>query len=184
VGSVTTAILESLETTPELFPFKSKGILIGTSSYVALQRNRFELAFEDPASEGILDGGHNMLAIGLHMLSAVAEEKEIARINLWEDMKELWTDYRMDLEREKESFDFLVPVELLVPSDLEDVRAVSLKCRCWTSALRATTTLSLRKKRNQINLASTRKSGTVLIPRSRLASSGKAMNGKAAKRAN
>jgi hypothetical protein len=184
VGSVTTAILESLETTPELFPFKSKGILIGTSSYVALQRNRFELAFEDPASEGILDGGHNMLAIGLHMLSAVAEEKEIARINLWEDMKELWTDYRMDLEREKESFDFLVPVELLVPSDLEDVRAVQqFEMSVLDIALRATTTLSLRKKRNQINLASTRKSGTVLIPRSRLASSGKAMNGKAAKRA-
>lgn len=36
VGSVTTAIRESLETTPELFPFKSKGILIGTSSYEAL----------------------------------------------------------------------------------------------------------------------------------------------------
>jgi hypothetical protein len=124
VGSVTTAILESLETTPELFPFKSKGILIGTSSYEALQRNRFELAFEDPASEGILDGGHNMLAIGLHMLSAVAGEKEIARITLWEDMKELWTEYRKELEKEKESFDFLVPVELLVPSDIEDVRAV------------------------------------------------------------
>lgn len=124
VGSVTTAILESLETTPELFPFKSKGILIGTSSYESLQRNRFELAFEDPASEGILDGGHNMLAIGMHMLSAVAEEKEIARIALWEEMKQLWIEYRNELENEKESFNFFVPVELLVPSDIEDVRAV------------------------------------------------------------
>lgn len=124
VGSVTSGILESLETTPELFPFKSKGILIGTSSYEALQRNRFELSFEDPASEGILDGGHNMLAIGIHMLSAVAEEREIARISLWEDMKDLWDEYRKELEQEKESFDFLVPVELLVPSDPDDVRAV------------------------------------------------------------
>jgi hypothetical protein len=124
VGSVTEAILESLDTTPELFPFKSKGILIGTSGYEALQRNRFELNFEDPASEGILDGGHNMLAIGLHMLSAVADQKEIARIVLWEDMKELWDEYRRELEEEKEQFDFLVPVELLVPSDPDDVRAV------------------------------------------------------------
>src|SRR3546814_2395511 len=35
IGSVTNAIVESLEETPELFPFKSKGILIGTSSYEA-----------------------------------------------------------------------------------------------------------------------------------------------------
>lgn len=124
VGSVTDAILDSLQDTPELFPFKSKGILIGTSGYEALQRNRFELNIEDPASEGILDGGHNMLGIGLHMLSAVADERELARVSLWDDMKELWDKYRRDLEGVKEQFDFLVPVELLVPSDPEDVRAV------------------------------------------------------------
>jgi hypothetical protein len=124
VGSVTNAILQSLEETPELFPFKSKGILIGTSGYEALQRNRFELNIEDPASEGILDGGHNMLGIGLHMLSAVADERDIARVSLWEDMKELWDKHRKELEATKDQFDFLVPVELLVPSDPEDVRAV------------------------------------------------------------
>ncbi len=124
VGSVTTAIRESLDSTPELFPFKSKGILIGTSGYESLQRNRFELVFDDPASEGILDGGHNMLAIGLHMLSAVADEKEVARVSLWEDMKDLWVEYREELETEKETFDFLVPVELLVPSDPDDFRTV------------------------------------------------------------
>lgn len=124
VGSVTTAILESLETTPELFPFKSKGILIGTSTYEALQRNRFELAFQDPAAEGILDGGHNMLAIGLHMLSEVVDESEIKRVTLWEDMKDLWDEHRKALNGVREKFEFLVPVELLVPSDPEDVRAV------------------------------------------------------------
>lgn len=123
-GNVTAAILESLEDTPELFPFKSKGILIGTSGYEALQRNRFELNFENPESEGVLDGGHNMLAIGIHMLSAVADERELARITLWEDMKELWDEHRKELEEVKERFDFLVPVELLVPSDPDDVRAV------------------------------------------------------------
>lgn len=123
-GTVTNAIIESLEETPELFPFKSKGILIGTSSYEALQRNRFELNFENPESEGILDGGHNMLAIGIHILSAVADEAEIGRVTLWEDMKELWDERRKELEGVKEQFDFLVPVELLVPSDPDDVRAV------------------------------------------------------------
>lgn len=124
VGSVTNAILESLEKTPELFPFKSKGILIGTARYEALQRNRFELIFENPDSEGILDGGHNMLGIGIHMLSAVADKRELDRISLWEDMKELWDTHREELEAVREHFDFLVPVELLVPSNPDDVQAV------------------------------------------------------------
>lgn len=124
VGSVTNAIRNSLEETPELFPFKSKGILIGTSQYEALQRNRFELIIDDPTSEGILDGGHNMLGIGLHMLATVADERELARVSLWYEMKDLWEKHRRELEEVKERFDFLVPVELLVPSDPEDDRAV------------------------------------------------------------
>ena len=123
-GAVTTAILESLAKTPELFPFKSKGILLGTSNYEALQRNRFDLRFEDPASEGVLDGGHNMLAIGLHMLGAVVEERELARVSLWEEMKDLWEEKREELDSVREQFDFLVPIELLVPSDAEDERSV------------------------------------------------------------
>lgn len=123
-GAVTNAILESLDRTPELFPFKSKGILIGTSNYEALQRNRFDLSFADPQAEGILDGGHNMLAIGIYMLSKILGERELARISLWDDMKDLWQEYRSELDEIKDEFDFLVPVELLVPSDAEDDRSV------------------------------------------------------------
>lgn len=119
-GSVTDAILHSLETTPELFPFKSKGILLGTSNYEALQRSRFDLHFEDPSTEGILDGGHNMLGIGIHMLSHVLDEAELGRITLWEDMKEQWDAHRSELEGIKEKFDFLVPVELIVPANVDD----------------------------------------------------------------
>lgn len=123
-GPVTQAIMESLERTPELFPFKSKGILLGTSNYEALQRNRFELRFEDPASEGVLDGGHNMLAIGLHMLSEVADERKLASATLWDEMKDLWEEYREELDAAREKFDFLVPVELLVPSSADDANSV------------------------------------------------------------
>lgn len=123
-GSVVRDILESLEKTPELFPFKSKGILLGTADYEPLQRNRFELRFNDPASEGVLDGGHNMLAIGIHMLSAVLEEREITKIALWEDMKELWDENRSALKNVRDRFQFLVPVELLVPSDVDDEQVV------------------------------------------------------------
>lgn len=123
-GSVTRDIIGSLENTPELFPFKSKGILLGTSEFEALQRNRFELHFGDEASEGILDGGHNMLAIGIFMLSKVMDERDIKKISLWEDMKERWEECRSELDDIKDTFDFLVPVELIVPSNVDDERSV------------------------------------------------------------
>jgi hypothetical protein len=58
------------------------------------------------------------------MLSAVAEERELDKISLWIDMKDLWEKYRSELEAIKSRFEFLVPVELLVPSDPEDTQAV------------------------------------------------------------
>lgn len=123
-GAVTAAILESLEKTPELFPFKSKGVLLGTSIYEPLQRNRFELRFEDQTTEGVLDGGHNMLAIGLHMLASVVSAKQLAGATRWDEMKDLWDEHRRELDDVRERFDFLVPVELLVPSDPNDERSV------------------------------------------------------------
>ena len=39
-GPVTEDILESIAETPDIFVFKTKGILIGASSYEKLQRNR------------------------------------------------------------------------------------------------------------------------------------------------
>lgn len=124
IGAVTEAIISSLVSTPELFPFKTKGILLGTSNYEPLQRSRFQLVFDDPASEGILDGGHNMLGIGMHMLSEVTEERELNRVARWDQMKELWEERRTDLEEVRDKFDFLVPVELIVPYDVENENSV------------------------------------------------------------
>src|SRR5579859_6811546 len=59
-GPVTDAIVESIQESPEIFPFKTKGVLVGSSDYDALDRRRFELRFQNPRIEGILDGGHNM----------------------------------------------------------------------------------------------------------------------------
>src|SRR5690554_118182 len=68
VGPVTDAIGDSLEATPETFPFKTKGILVGASAYEQRERSRYSLTFDDPDIEGILDGGHNTLAIGIYIL--------------------------------------------------------------------------------------------------------------------
>jgi hypothetical protein len=70
VGDVTDDIQDSLRRTVSLFPFKSKGMLLAASKCVSRERNRYELTFEDGDIEGILDGGHNALALGLHILEA------------------------------------------------------------------------------------------------------------------
>lgn len=129
-GTVTADIIESIKDDPETFPFKTKGILVGASSYKSLQRNRYELQFENTKLEGVLDGGHNMLAIGSLIISrALADEKIVKKLKFWPDMKQAWEEHRPAIEAmrksqaedgEKGPLDFLVPIEILVPADLED----------------------------------------------------------------
>ena len=119
VNRVTGDIIATLNETPELFQYKSKGLLIGTSSYEALQRNRYALDFYDPSSEGVLDGGHNMLSMGIFFLSKVMDELPLRKIKDWEDLQEAWSENRSKLEELRDEIEFLIPVELLIPSDNE-----------------------------------------------------------------
>lgn len=130
-GPVTDDILESIDETPDLFVFKTKGILAGASSYEKLQRNRFRLTFENTKIEGILDGGHNTLAIGTHILMKALNDPSLKRkIRSWPEFKESWDENREEIEAlrkikpdddeyDEDALDFLVPIEVLVPSDLE-----------------------------------------------------------------
>lgn len=129
VGNVTADIIDSLENTPELFPFKTKGILIAASNFKALERRRYELVFENTKVEGILDGGHNTLAIGLYLLKLVMEdEKKWKRVKTWTDFKAAWTEHRsavaelrsMNPSGENGPLDVLIPIEVLVPANADD----------------------------------------------------------------
>lgn len=140
VGQITTDIRESIETTPDLFPFKTKGILVASANCRELERRRYHMTFENPAIEGILDGGHNTLAIGLHILSvAGVDAREIKRLKVWPDFKEAWEANQDKVKILKASamsgeggpLDFLVPVEVLVPSDSDD----DLRYEAFTSSL-------------------------------------------------
>ena len=124
-NNVVDDIMYSLKEDPLIYQFKTKGILLGTSDYRALERKRFQLYFNDPACEGLLDGGHNMLAIGKHMLSEVLDEASIKRIKFWPDFKEKWLEHRDEVKAVRDNFDFKVPVELIVPSDTNDDNIVS-----------------------------------------------------------
>jgi hypothetical protein len=134
-GPVTEAIIESIVETPETFPFKTKGVLVGASDYSSLDRKRYELEFENPRVEGILDGGHNMLAIGTHILAvATGDEKLANRLKRWPDFKDAWVLHRdlveelrkrdLDDPQGKGPLDFLVPLEVLVPADIENADVV------------------------------------------------------------
>lgn len=130
VGPITDAITESLELTPDTFPAKTKGILIGTANYRPRERQRYELEFANPFLEGILDGGHNALALGLRILKcAGVDDQSINRVRLWSDFKALWDTSLSRVETAvrdvtNEDLDVLVPVELLVPADPEDPATV------------------------------------------------------------
>lgn len=131
-GSVTDAIQESIENDPALFPFKTKGILLASSRYEKLERNRIKISPENLKIEGILDGGHNTLAIGLYILKKVMDytgEVLPRGSKTWEDFKLLWNDnrdiideYLNELRKDQSNADlnFFVPIELLVPRDMND----------------------------------------------------------------
>ncbi len=130
VGTITEAITESLERTPDTFAAKTKGILVGTANYRPRERQRYELEFANPLLEGILDGGHNALALGLRILKcAGVDDQSINRVRLWSDFKKLW-DANLALvdvavkKTDLDDLDVLVPVELLVPADPEEPATV------------------------------------------------------------
>ncbi|WP_441240530.1 hypothetical protein [Tardiphaga sp. 768_D3_N2_1] len=134
-GAVTEAIIESITETPDTFPFKTKGVLVGASDYDALDRRRYGLRFENTHIEGILDGGHNMLAIGTHILSvATGDEKLAKKLKRWPDFKEAWEEHRSAVNALRKSssddhdvagpLEFLIPIEILVPSDVENADVV------------------------------------------------------------
>jgi len=135
-GNVTEDILESIKDEHAIFVFKTKGILVAASDYEKLQRNRYRLGFENTKIEGILDGGHNTLAIGTHILVHATGDAKIAnKIKKWSDFRDYWTDNRDavdalkarkpgDSDYVEEALDFLVPLEVLVPADVEDADVV------------------------------------------------------------
>ncbi len=139
IGGVTNAIEDSILSDPALFPFKTKGILLAASDYEDLDRERVRVLFVDRSIEGILDGGHNTLAIGMYILAQALKTAGLKRprgIKTWNDFKQAWDehlddihDYQVSVRKaddgSSESYgepdlSFYVPVELLVPSNPDD----------------------------------------------------------------
>ena len=96
-NKITKAILESLEEDCEsknsnrpLFAFKTKGILLATSTPPKeLEGGRYKLVLDDDAkvdrtTNGILDGGHNAFAILIYILWKILDKTIYG--NTWDDI--------------------------------------------------------------------------------------------------
>jgi hypothetical protein len=116
VGKITNAIQETLQFNPEMFSFKTNGLLVATSECQRLDRGRFNLSFEDQRFEGVLDGGHNTLAIGLHILDAFGVD--IRKIKIWDDFLEVWNQQDEDAVYSLvDELKFAVPIEIIYPTE-------------------------------------------------------------------
>jgi hypothetical protein len=120
-GSVTQEIETSLSESPELFPAKSKGLLIAATSYQDFERDRVRLTFQDPDVEGLLDGGHNALATGRFVLrEAGVPETQLSRAKDWKSFQQIWIANRKAVEAVEDVLDFKIPVEIQVPASMTD----------------------------------------------------------------
>lgn len=125
---------ETLQTSPELFWLKTKGIVLATKHCEVLDRNRIKISFYNPEladehskkQEGIMDGGHNAFAIAYYIANVLFEK--VKKWKKWNDFKKYWDDnYEGILEEfdkkggdEANEFKFSIPIEIISPNDEND----------------------------------------------------------------
>lgn len=117
-NAITESIQETLSESPELFWFKSKGMLLATERCEILERNRVRLSFSNEESEGIMDGGHNALAIA----TFISDKLYGLSFKTWEECKQFWDGnfdaIVADFQTKSDSFgSFSIPIEVLYPND-------------------------------------------------------------------
>ena len=127
------SICKELRNHDYLFTYKTRGLLVGAANSIQLNSNEFRLEIEDQQIEGILDGGHNTLAIGLMILEvATGRPTEISRIQDWKEFKQKWLENQSAIETWSKSptsstfHDMLIGVELILPMDVENSDSVDL----------------------------------------------------------
>ena len=128
-NQIVKSICDSLKNSPEYMVFKTKGLLIACQNFEILQRGRYRLNFdEDSVTDGLLDGGHNVLAIGIFILEEYFAQndeptpKDVRKIKRWVDFVEVWQKYKNDLTGFIDTLDFQIPVEIIYPQyGFEDI---------------------------------------------------------------
>lgn len=123
-NKVTDQIIDTLENRPDLFHFKSKGLLMGGQEFKYEDSTNllsFELNNDDLAdrASGIFDGGHNLFAIGCFILKKIGVNTN--GINNWIALKEYWHDNEDKIYSSRniiKHLDILIPLEVILPGDI------------------------------------------------------------------
>lgn len=119
-NGITCDIRETLDLSPNLFWLMSKGILIATENCKILDRGRVSLT-TDGDREGIMDGGHNALAISQFLITKLFPEVKIFKT--WVDCKEFWSKNEREIIKRfndqggNDAFRFSIPVEIIFPGN-------------------------------------------------------------------
>lgn len=118
-NGITSDIRETLEKSPNLFWLMSKGILLATENCKILDRGRVSLTLNGDR-EGIMDGGHNALAIAQFIVCKLFPE--VKMFKTWVDCKEFWKENESEIIARfnkfggNDSFQFSIPIEIVFPS--------------------------------------------------------------------
>lgn len=119
VNAITKGIESTLYNQPELFPFMTKGILTHIPSLEYIENNKIFIRTNEEIPLGIIDGGHNTLAIGRVILTVLGfPHKNIKLITSWDYLKGYWEEnYFLIQKRAKFNknsiLDTIVPIEII-----------------------------------------------------------------------
>lgn len=122
INPIVKAIEETLEYSPELYFFSSKGILLSTLYFDLLERNRVRLSFSEDEMEGIMDGGHNAFALGRF----IARKLHGVELKTWDDCIRYYRDednyskLKNACALDTESLRFSIPIEIISPTDKDE----------------------------------------------------------------
>lgn len=119
-NGITSDIRETLTYSPNIFWLKSKGILLATENCKLLDRGRISLTL-DGDREGIMDGGHNALAIAQYIILELFPDRKIMKS--WQEYKDFWRDNEKEIVKRfnevggNDHFQFSIPVEIIFPGE-------------------------------------------------------------------
>jgi len=120
INKITRNIHETLEISPELFWYKSKGILLSTENCEILDRNRVRISLDNVDYEGIMDGGHNAFAIATFFVEKLFGKN----LKDWDECKNFWKSNYDGIVKEFDKnisnlSNFSIPIEIIYPNDEE-----------------------------------------------------------------
>lgn len=113
-STIVPEIINTLNNSRSLYPLKSKGILVASKkiSYdESSSQESAQLKIGTSSSEGVLDGGHNLLAAVIYLLLRQRIDFEQSNME-WEELKTKFLDNFQSKSLLPED-DFLMPIEVI-----------------------------------------------------------------------